>query len=146
MPKISIKSQDRHFSKLVRTRAGWKCECCGKQYLENAQGLHCSHFFGRRSRATRWMQDNAAAHCWSCHQKLGANPVLFNEWIVERLGQERVDELRRLHGTPIKLTQQDLRDINADLRAQAKEQRRGEDFETPAVILQAIEGVQWKQT
>jgi hypothetical protein len=135
MGKISIKSQDRHFSKLVRQRARWKCECCGKQYEPNSSGLHCSHFFGRASRATRWMQDNAAAHCFYCHQKLGANPVLFRDWIVNRLGEERVNQLQRLHNTPIKLTKQDLADINADLRSQLKEQRLGEDFETPAVIL-----------
>ena len=89
------------------------------------------------------MQDNAAAHCFYCHQKLGANPVLFRDWIVNRLGEERVQQLQRLHNTPIKLTKQDLIDINEDLRSQLKEQRLGEDFETPAIILIKVRD-EWK--
>mgnify|MGYP003134643588 CR=1 FL=1 len=138
MAKIKITSQDKHFSILVRQRARWKCEYCYTQYLPNSAGLHCSHFFGRASKATRWMADNAAAHCFGCHQKLGANPVLFRDWIVERLGKKRVEELQILHNTIVKFNKQDLKDINEDLLAQRKEQKIGEEFETPAVILNEI--------
>lgn len=132
-------ASDAAFSKLIRTRANWTCESCGTAYGPGAQGLHCSHLFGRRSRATRWHSLNAFAHCFACHQYLGSNPVIFAEWAIEKLGREVVDRVRYLHGLTIKLSKRDLLDVRRDLQAQVKEQDRGEAFETPATVLLAIQ-------
>lgn len=130
---------DIAFSKLVRLRAHYRCECCGKQYGPSNTGLHCSHFYGRRSRATRWHALNAAAHCYGCHQRLGSNPVVFAEWIDGHIGSEANADLRLLHSLPVKLSKKDLADIAADLRAQLRDAQPGQQFETPATILLAID-------
>lgn len=84
---------DAMFSKYIRTRDGWKCAHCHKQYPEGAQGLHCSHYFSRGKWTTRFDEENADAHCYSCHQHLGSNPHYFTEWKKQQLGTERYDKL-----------------------------------------------------
>lgn len=138
MSGIKRDIRDKHFSDLVRRRANWSCEGCGKAYGGPSTALHCSHFFGRRARSTRWHKDNAVAHCFGCHQKFSENPLTFCEWMKERLGEERFEALVRFSNKTAKLSKADLKDIQDDLRAQSKTQQPGEDFETPAVILNAI--------
>lgn len=87
---------DKVFSDLVRTRAKWICENCGKNFESNRGGLHCSHFFGRRATTTRYVPDNAMAHCNYCHRILGENPQLHTELTIKKLGFDRYDKLRKL--------------------------------------------------
>ena len=94
MPRLKVTPADLWFSKCIREAAAWKCQCCGKQYEEGTQGLHCSHYFGRRANALRYCPDNAFAHCFGCHQRLGANPDDFRRWVAERIGEGMIDVLR----------------------------------------------------
>lgn len=108
---------DKLFSLMVRERDNWTCQRCGKYYPEGSrQGLHCSHIFSRRHRSTRWEPLNAVAHCFSCHQYLGGNPVLFNDWARDYLGNETVDMLTEKHRVIIKLTEADKRDMYTFMR------------------------------
>ena len=86
---------DQWFSLCVRERAGWKCECCGKDYtptisentgLPGNPGLHCSHYIGRANYAVRFDPYNAVAHCYGCHAKAEGNPHNFMKWTHDRLG------------------------------------------------------------
>lgn len=121
MAAIKRDKRDEVFSMLVRERAGWTCEACGKYYPEGQrQGLHCSHIFSRRHRATRWSPDNAAAHCFSCHQRLGGDPVEFARWAETYLGEGRLRLLREKAHSICKLTKADLEDIYKHLKAEHK--------------------------
>lgn len=91
---MKITAADTMFSKCVRSRANWRCEACGTQYEEGSQGLHCSHYFGRRAYAVRFDPMNAFAHCFGCHQKLGSNPDDFQRWAEAHLGEEAIGILR----------------------------------------------------
>ena len=112
---MKIKPEDKWFSRCVRERANWICECCGKAYEENSQGLHCSHFFSRRHKATRWSPINAAAHCFSCHQRLGGNPIEFADWIATYLdkhyGPLAYPTLIEQKNSIIKITKKDMQEI-----------------------------------
>jgi hypothetical protein len=77
---------DRACSRWIREAWDWTCSVCGKQYEEGAQGLHWSHFFSRRHQSIRYAPDNASAKCFSCHQRLGGDPVTFARWIEGWLG------------------------------------------------------------
>jgi len=90
---IKINPADQWFSKCIRERANWTCEHCLTVYERGAQGLHCSHLFGRRAYAIRFCPDNAFAHCFGCHQKLGSNPVDFTLWATAKIGQGMIDIL-----------------------------------------------------
>ncbi len=99
---------DTLFSNMVRERDNWTCQKCGKYYPEGErQGLHCSHIFSRRHRATRWEPYNAVAHCYSCHQYLGGNPVIFEAWARTYLGDYVLNLLEEKHRLIIKVTKKD---------------------------------------
>lgn len=84
---------DDVFSKLVRTRAKWTCENCGKNFEHNKGSLHCSHYYGRRAITTRYYPDNAMAHCVYCHKHLGENPQLHTDLTIKKLGFDRYTKL-----------------------------------------------------
>lgn len=81
------------FSKLIRARAGYRCEKCNTQHATNSMGLHCSHHFGRRHKSVRWDTDNAAALCFTCHNWFGENPVAASRWLKEYYSEDFVDAL-----------------------------------------------------
>jgi len=90
---IKIDKADRYFSYFIRERDNWICKKCKTQYPRKAQGLHCSHFFGRRAESTRFDPNNADAHCYYCHQYLGSNPLEFTEWKKKSMSPEDFQDL-----------------------------------------------------
>lgn len=90
---IKRSAADRLFSLLVRELAGWQCERCYKGFTRPAAGLHCSHFFGRGTKATRWDRDNTAALCVSCHQYVTENPSDHRDFFYKRLGKKKFEAL-----------------------------------------------------
>lgn len=93
--KIKLDKADKIFSKFIRERADWKCEYCGKDYRDNPQGLHCSHYWGRGREGTRFEPDNCAALCFYHHRLLGHGDARdeYKQMMIDRLGQKRFDEL-----------------------------------------------------
>jgi len=120
-------------------RANWTCERCGKYHGHNTGALDCSHFYGRGSTSTRWHHQNAVAHCYGCHAYLGSRPVEFEDWMRKRSGDDVVDRLLYIHHLRVKIPNSDWRIISADLLAQTKVMQCGDQFETPAIILLAID-------
>lgn len=113
---------DDLFSKLVRERADWTCECCGKYFPEgeSRQGLHCSHFYSRRHKATRWHPDNAFAHCFHCHQSLGEDPHEFSVWATLKLGSGLVSLIREKALSVFRMKKHDKEDLKKHLKEQWK--------------------------
>ena len=116
---------DAVFSDLVRERADWTCEVCGKEFPDRkGAGLHCSHFFGRRSASTRWHGRNATAMCFHCHQRLGSNPHEFRSFMFKYLGEPNYDELVRRHNTIYKYSKFEKKEMQEHFKAQLKYIRR----------------------
>jgi len=94
---IKRKPTDVVFSKIVRIRAKWKCERCGKDCSQNKGMLHCSHYYGRSREATRYELDNCVAFCFHCHQELGHGDATgheeYKKFMINRIGPERFDSL-----------------------------------------------------
>lgn len=65
--------------------------------------LHCSHYWGRGNRGTRFDPDNAAALCYGCHRYFTANPQAHGEWFIKRLGDKKFDALGIRARTPTKV-------------------------------------------
>lgn len=91
MGKVKIDAADRAFSLYIRTRDGWRCQRCLKQYKPPTMALHCSHFQGRGKEATRFEPLNADALCYGCHQYFTSHPGEHYTWQVERKGQKAID-------------------------------------------------------
>lgn len=93
MGKVKIDAADEAFSLYIRTRDGWKCKRCQKQYTPPTRALHCSHFQGRGKEATRFEPLNCDALCYGCHQYFTSHPGEHYAWQVQMKGQEVVDAL-----------------------------------------------------
>lgn len=116
--RLRIDALDSLFSLYIRARAGWKCERCGKFYPEDErQALDCSHFVGRAHKGTRWDEENAACHCRGCHQHLGANPIIFVDWIINHMGGQRYAALRARAAKPTRISTFDRGIIARELLA-----------------------------
>ena len=90
---MKIDKADRLFSLWVRTRDGWRCQRCLRQYSPPTSALHCSHFQGRAKEATRYEPLNADALCYGCHQYFTSHPGEHYKWQVARKGQTTVDKI-----------------------------------------------------
>src|SRR3990172_4522538 len=102
------KKLDAVFSKFIRLRDKLTCQRCQKQFETFTTGIQCSHFFGRRHRATRWAEDNCVTLCGGCHMHLTANPALHRSWYQARLGDNAYIKLEYKHQKPAHFKQNDL--------------------------------------
>ena len=72
MTKAEIRKLDALWAKLVKQKAGGKCEYCLETRREFKGGpgiwLEAAHIVGRTYRATRWLLENGMALCSGCHK------------------------------------------------------------------------------
>ena len=113
---------DAAFSNLVRERADWSCECCGKYFPDRkGAGLHASHYWGRRGKSTRWYGNNVFSHCFGCHQKLGSKPHEFKSWVFNQLGEKLYDELTLRANKPMKISKLEQKEMLKHFKQQLEE-------------------------
>ena len=69
------------------------CEKCG----DTKRQMHVHHFFGRKNLSVRWDLDNLFHICSYCHKlspdSAHENPSEFEDWAIEKRGQEWYDRL-----------------------------------------------------
>ena len=114
--KMAIKRDacDKWFSDVVRQKAGFQCEHCGKQ----GGRMECAHIYGRSAKSVRWSLDNAVCLCHYCHRTFTAMPLEFSRWCVEYLGASHMEILREKWNV-LMPTNKKLRDeISAFYRAE----------------------------
>lgn len=92
--KPKKKTLDELWSKIVKDRAGNKCEYCGK-----TEYLNSHHIFSRSNHSVRWDVENGVCLCAGHHvlSSFSAHkaPLEFAEWLKETRGEGWYDELRR---------------------------------------------------
>ena len=59
---IKRDAADKWFSDVVRQKAGFQCEHCGKKDGR----MECAHIWGRAAKSVRWSMDNALCLCHYC--------------------------------------------------------------------------------
>ena len=92
--KITRNMLDALYSKIVRTRAGNRCEYDGCGSTGSCQ---CHHIFGRVNYSVRWYLDNGICLCathhkfgkWSAHQ----SPLWFGNWLMKTRGKKWYEDL-----------------------------------------------------
>jgi hypothetical protein len=124
---------DNVFSELVRIRANWTCECCGRYLGHQKELLHCAHIVRRAVKKTRVYPDNAFSLCFVCHRHFTDNPGAFKDFCILMLGEDKYYHLQRYANSIGKQTKAELEDLYQhykkelsrieDLRAQYKKQR-----------------------
>ena len=103
MFRLKRSKADAKFSDYIRLRDEGICQRCKSQNEVKSQGYHCSHFWGRGNKGTRFDPENAVGLCFKCHQVFGSNPWEHAEFFIKRLGQEKFDALGRRARTPTKV-------------------------------------------
>ncbi len=90
----SIAQLDKLWAEIVKIRAGYKCEYCGRK-----DTLNSHHLFSRSSMGMRWNIQNGCCLCVSHHVfgnfSAHKSPFEFVEWIKEKRGEEWYKQLRR---------------------------------------------------
>ncbi len=118
---MNLASLDSMFSRLIRERAGWRCEKCNRP-LEMAKDLlHCSHFWSRVNKSTRFDPDNCAALCWLCHHDLDGHPNEHRAWKRFKLGDKRFEALALRARKIVKVSIEDIREQIEKFRADLAE-------------------------
>ena len=74
-----MRTCDRLFADLVKTRDDWTCRACG-----SVERIQCAHLVSRRYRTTRWQAVNAVALCCRCHMRWTHDPLGWEAWCEER--------------------------------------------------------------
>lgn len=101
MFKVKERKSDKLFRNYIRTRDGWRCLACdlekgSKDYSENKQGLHCSHYWSRRHENTRFDSENCISLCWYHHKFAwghGDGRSEYTAFMRKRLGDRGFDLL-----------------------------------------------------
>lgn len=86
---IKLEACDTWCSKVVRQKANYTCEYCGKQDSR----MECCHIHGRRARSVRWSLDNLLCLCSHHHRYFTENPTEFTAWLDEYLGKGHMEML-----------------------------------------------------
>ena len=113
-----VRECDKAFSDLVRERDGWRCVLCGEK---DRDLLDAGHFLDRGHFATRWSEMNVHCQCKSCNNLHRYDKWPYTEWMLNKYGQKRIDELHRIYNTVTKISNPTLIEWTKDFRAKRAE-------------------------
>lgn len=84
------------FSLYIRTRDNFQCFTCDNN--GHGKGMHAGHFIPRASGGLSLFFDerNVHAQCYRCNINLGGNGAEYYRRMVDKFGQDLVDELFEL--------------------------------------------------
>lgn len=95
MTKQEIKLLDQMLSRVVKDKAKYICEKCGKQ----TTSVQPHHIFSRSKRSVRWDLDNIIVLCAGCHMLCNdsahKNPIEFLEFLLDKRGKVWYNRLRK---------------------------------------------------
>lgn len=118
---IKRDAADAAFSDCVRERADWCCEGCGREFSESSRGsLQCAHIYGRRAKSIRQDPLNAVALCFSCHKDFTENPLDFDIFVKNKLGDSAIEILLEKRNSIVKYNKLFVKDCAAHYREQFK--------------------------
>ena len=86
-------AEDAKWSRMIRARAGYKCQRCGSPHATNSMGLHAAHIFTRSIKRTRHDPANGVCLDYGCHSFFHRNPLEFHAWARKKIGARKYDAL-----------------------------------------------------
>ena len=96
-----------------------QCVTCG--IIKPIKELQAGHFIPRaQGNATYFDLRNVHTQCYRCNINLGGNGAEYYPYMLDRYGQETIDELRRLSNTTVKFTRSDYEDMIEDMQEKLK--------------------------
>lgn len=125
--KPNLKAKlDRIFSEYIRLRDSkefgfkyFKCPTCGR--VLPFEQSDCSHYFSRRSNATRFSEDNCMAECRYDNRFNSEHLHKLREALLRRIGEDRFKILEWKHNQPKKWSDFELQEMIKYYQEQIKE-------------------------
>ena len=107
---------DVAWSKIVKLRAGMRCEKCGE-----VRTLNSHHIIGRVNKQLRWNLENGCCLCVSCHKfsptfSAHQTPTIFTEWVIGMKGEDWHDDLVQLANQYKKWTLEDKKALLSEFK------------------------------
>lgn len=123
--RAKLKKQlDTICSKIVRLRDK-HCVICGLPVQFNDKGEpitnDCGHFLSRKVDAVRYDFRNMNCQCRSCNWNHTGNSIPYHNYMIEKYGQNVMDELHRLYFEHRKITVPELREMLREFKEIYKE-------------------------
>lgn len=107
---------DKEFSLYIRLRDSrqygyryFKCPTCGR--ILPFEKADCSHYFSRRSNATRFDEDNCMAECAYDNRFNSEHLHKLREAVIARIGEQRFQLLEWKHNQTKKWTDYELKEL-----------------------------------
>jgi hypothetical protein len=92
---------------------------CGK--TKHFKEMQAGHFIPKKKgNAVYFVEENIHPQCYQCNINLGGYGAMYNKYMLEMYGQEKIDELLNLAKTKLKFTVDDLIDIENDYKERLK--------------------------
>ena len=120
------KSKDKAWmwlSRYIRLRDSVNgiCKCVTCDTVKPWKQMQAGHFIpAGRGNAVRYVEENIHAQCYRCNINLGGFGAVYYPFMVEKYGQEFVDDLIvRSHGT-LKISVQQFEDMAAEFEEKAR--------------------------
>lgn len=85
---------DKVFSIYIRQRDKGRCFTCGIK--KNIKELDCGHYIKRQHLATRWLEENCAAQCWSCNRFRDGNKERYAVELEKKYGHGILQKLEQI--------------------------------------------------
>lgn len=121
-PQSVKNSCDDLWGKVVKARAGGRCEHCGQQ-PPNAYAYHAHHVWGRTDHRLRFEIRNGVALCWTCHRWAEEMPIEFTYWMEEYRPNDLPFLIEERAKGQIKRLMTDWLALEAELKTLLKETR-----------------------
>jgi hypothetical protein len=99
------------------------------RYSNSDERLSAHHIRSRTHHSTRFNLQNGICLSWKVHFLQKANPERFQDMVIEIIGQEEYDRLKKMSLVVVKHTVSDLEQIKFELQAELKRIRNGIDFD-----------------
>jgi len=112
------KELDDLWHKAVLKRDNYGCKICGSR-----DRLQTHHIFSRIRRSTRWDMENGITLCAGHHYLAHRDPEKFRRFVIQKIGEEKYEELYQKSLYVVRITLKDLERIKNEL----KEYLKGDD-------------------
>ena len=110
------------YVRLSSVDANGYCSCvtCGR--TEHYKKMQAGHFIPQaQGNAVRFDLRNIHVQCYRCNINLGGNGPEYYPFMLEKYGQDVIDELRKLSNTSVKFTAPELQDMIKEMERKIEE-------------------------
>ena len=112
------------FNRWVRLRdKSLGCISCGRPLVGKYDAGH--YYSVGAYPSLRYHPDNCHGQCVECNQHRHGNLIEYGERLIERIGPERLEELKRLRREMLRLTIPEMRDAIKTYKTKIKELEHG---------------------